>query len=154
MKNLEQNFSDWEKSVFGFGYGSGEPHVIPALRSFLALCTGNGATSYNYEQAERELGAPVAWLIINALCNADAIEYGTSPRFGWLTLKGQALQQFMLARDLDTLITLACGPDEDEYDTCYPDACNCGGYEKGKVCVNPFWQEDAARAALASMRGE
>ncbi len=34
-KSLEAYFSDWEGHVFGYGYGSGEPHVVPALRRFV-----------------------------------------------------------------------------------------------------------------------
>lgn len=149
-KPIEQSFADWEGSAFGFGYGTGEPHTIPAVRAFLRLCNRNdGARAYNYEDLEAELGATVAWLLINTLCKhgVDIIEYGTSPRYGWLTEKGEALRKFMLSQDEETLIRLACERD----DPCYPDACNCGpqGYEEGRVCVNPFWQDDAARAYMS-----
>ena len=30
-KTLEDNFVDWEGHVFGFGYGTGEPHTLSAL---------------------------------------------------------------------------------------------------------------------------
>lgn len=58
----------------------------------------------------------------------------------------RALRRFMLSRDEGELIAIACEAGE----TCYPDACNCGpnGYEKGRVCVNPFWQAEAARTYL------
>lgn len=150
-KTIEQNFADWEGSVFGFGYGTGEPHVIPALFHFLDWCNRSENGQYDYEQLERVLTPTVAWLLINALANADMIEYGTSPRYGWLTTKGQALKRFMHSRTPEQLIAIACGGDEPG-EVCYPDACNCGpsGYEKGRVCINPFWQDDAARAFLAN----
>jgi hypothetical protein len=72
------------------------------------------------------------------------------PRYGWLTTKGQALKKFALSRNPDELITIACDGEETDR-TCYPDACNCGpnGYEKGRVCQNPFWLDEAARDYLA-----
>lgn len=143
MKTLEQNFQDWEGNVFGFGYGSGEPHTVPALKKFLSLCEApNG--SYDYNVLERELTPAVAWLLMNALGHADIIEYGTSPRFGWLTEKGRALKEFTDARDEDTLIELATSRTEDDM-PCSPGACNCGpnGYQAGVKCVNPFWGHKA-----------
>ena len=151
-KSIEANWADWEGNAFGFGYGTGEPHTIPALRKFLLACNrDNSGRTYEYETLEAELGAPVAWLLINTLCKhgIDIIEYGTSPRYGWLTEKGEALRHFMLSHDEETLIRLACEHDE----PCYPNACNCGpqGYVEGRVCPNPFWQSSAANAYLASV---
>jgi hypothetical protein len=158
MTRTEKNFADWEKSVFGFGYGDGELHIVPLVRAFLVGCNGGaGRNQYDFREQEAALTPAVAWFIINALCKADMIEYGTSPRFGWLTDKGEALKHFMLSRAEDILVRLATGVDDDDDDpgnTCYPDACNCGpnGYEKGRVCVNPFWQDDAARSYCAAGR--
>ena len=136
MKSLDDNFSDWEASVFGFGYGSGEPHIIPALKRFLAEFQDG---SYDYRNLEKSVGETVAWLLINALCRASILEYGTSPRFGWLTKEGKALKEFIDSKTEDQLIEMACR--DSSYVGCYPDACNCGpdGYEEGKKCVNPFW---------------
>lgn len=140
-KTLEDYFADWEGATFGFGYGSGEQHTIPALLAFLALCPETG--NYNYEAMEKELGPTVAWLFINILCRADMIEYGTSPRFGWLTETGRRLRAFVLSKTADELISLTVRGDD--YDPCLPGACNCGplGYEKGRVCQNPFWLAEA-----------
>lgn len=137
-KTLDDNFSDWEGHVFGFGYGSGEPHTIPALRAFLAAVPDSGC--YDHRVLENVCGAAVAWLLINTLAHADIIEYGTSPRCGWLTEQGRALRSFVVANTVEHLVELANrGPD---YSPCYPDACNCGptGYVKGLVCANPFWR--------------
>ena len=78
------------------------------------------------------------------------LEYGTSPRGAWLTSRGKALKEYMATKTADELIELACGHDEN-YSPCYPDVCNCGpdGYEKGKHCFNPFWEEDAWRKKQA-----
>lgn len=143
-KTIEQNFADWESTAFGFGYGTGEEPVLRALKGFFD-CIGieaGGSTErgYNYERLEESLGAAVAWLLINRLCQIDVIEYGTSPRFAWLTGEGEALKAFI---DQHTVAELEeiCQHSEDP-GPCYPDACNCGpkGYEKGRVCPNPFWK--------------
>lgn len=138
MKSEEDSFRDWEGHVFGFGYGTGEPHVIPVLRKFLTLCEPD--RGYDHGDLERELTAPIAWLLINVLCHADILEYGASPRGAWLTGKGVRLKDFILSRTNEALVMLACDYDE-FYPRCYPDACNCGpdGYKKGRICPNPFW---------------
>lgn len=140
-KTLEEYFRDWEGDTFGFGYGSGEEHTIPALKSFLELCIEPPlGHSYNYTKLEAALTPAVAWFLINALCKADIIEYGTSPRYAWLTGKGERLKEFVSKYTAEQLVEIACNHDEN-YSHCYPDACNCGesGYEKGRICQNPFW---------------
>lgn len=133
-KTLDDYFSDWENSVFGFGYGSGEPHTIPALKRFLS--TFSAGEGYDYRVIEKELGETVAWLLINTLCHWDILEYGSSPRFGWLTEKGKALKEFIDSKTAEQLIELTCR--ENDYTQCYPNACNCDqdGHEE---CSNPFW---------------
>lgn len=137
-KTLNDYFSDWEGHVFGFGYGSGEEHVIDALCEFMSLRTVDAGT-YDYEILEKKLGPKVAWLMINALCHARILEYGTSPRFGWLSWQGMALKKFLASRPFPILIELACR--DENYTRCYPDACNCGpdGYDPRRRCANPFW---------------
>lgn len=137
-KTIEQSFADWEGHTFGFGYGTGEPHILRALKAFFdAFGVDDRPNSYNYEKLEEAVTAPVAWLLINRLCQVDVIEYGTSPRFAWLTKEGEALREFMASKTVGELDVIISGHD----DHCYPDACNCGpnGYEEGRVCHNPFW---------------
>lgn len=143
QKPIEYSFRDWESDVFGFGYGNGEDHIIPALRQFLSLCGKGDETQYDYRKLEEYLAPTVAWLLINALCHADMIEYGTSPRFGWLTGKGKRLKEYMLSKTADELIEIACNHGE-EYIHCSPNYCNCGksGYVEGRKCPNPFWGKD------------
>jgi|ERR1700733_10201131 len=140
IKSLDDYFADWETNAFGFGYGTGEAHVLPALKTFLAACPIEGG--YDYEVLENAVTPAVAWLLINRLCHLDVFEYGTSPRYAWLTPQGRRLKQFVDANDVDYLYELAAGRDEN-YVVCYPDACNCGetGYEPGRKCPNPFWTE-------------
>lgn len=135
---LERNFRDWEQSTFGFGYGSGEPHIIPTLRRFFELCPHQ----YDYQVIEAALTPTVTWLLINVLGHAGMIDYGTSPRFAWLTKKGHALREFMLARTDEQLVEIACTHSEDD-PGCSPTACNCGpnGYQEGVTCDNPFWKQ-------------
>jgi hypothetical protein len=141
-KTLDENFADWEGTAFGFGYGTGEPHILPALKRFLALCPDTG--TYDHEALAREMGPAVAWLLLNALAHADIIEYGTSPRYGWLTTSGQALKAYVESKTDDELVGIVC---RDRDTPCYPDACNCGpeGYEEGRVCLNPFWGDLPSR---------
>lgn len=141
-KSLDDNFVDWEAHVFGFGYGSGEPHTLAMLKAFFQhVGTQPDFRGYDYRELEETLSPPVTWLLINTLCHADVIEYGSSPRHGWLTEKGERLKAFVDKRNVGELCKLCCEHD-DGYIHCYPNACNCGpnGHEPGRVCKNPFWQ--------------
>lgn len=143
QKTLDENFIDWEADAFGFGYGSGEPHIIPAVKTFFSLCNAlcnqspNGA--YDYTEIEAALTPTVAWLLINVMGHQDVIEYGTSPRYGWLTPQGQALKAFVDGKTADELLALT--QHDESYIGCSRDACNCGpnGYQEGVKCNNPFW---------------
>lgn len=142
-KTLDQSFIDWESSAFGFGYGSGEGHVLGALHAFfLAFGNYDNPNSYDFEKLEKAVTPPVAWLLINRLCQhgIDVLEYGSSPRFGWLTRNGVALREYVLSKDVEDLTRIVCDCDDT---VCYPDACNCGpdGYQEGVLCENPFWPE-------------
>lgn len=138
-KTIEQNFIDWEAHVFGFSYGSGEPHIMPALKTFLELCNeGDLGHSYDYKKLENALGKVVAWLLINTLCQyeVDVIEYGSSPRHAWLTPQGKELKAFVATKTAEELVEIVTEFDP-EYVHCYPEGCNCGEHK----CVNPFWVE-------------
>lgn len=135
-KTIEQHFVDWESAVFGFGYGTGEEFTIPALKAFMAnVGREELATGYDYRVLEKALGATVAWLLINILCGADLIEYGTSPRGGWLTKQGEALKAFVDSKSERELIDLVTEFDEN-YVSCLTDHCNCG---RCAEFPNPFW---------------
>lgn len=140
MKTIEQHFRDWESNLFGFGYGTGEMPVMTSLRAFLEAVPDSG--SYDYQKLELAAGEPVAWLLINTLAHADHIEYGTSPRYGWLTESGKAIREFIIARTPDQLYEIATGrPDDfaahDGEIPCYPDHCNCDDGDCRPK--NPFW---------------
>lgn len=131
-KSIEHYFRDWEVNVFGYGYGSGEEHIITALKRFLELCNG----VYDFEILEKELTPPVAWLLINILCHADIIDYGSSPRFGWLTLPGVRLKEFISSHTIEELCAIL-DYDSNEYIPCLPTACNCEA-----KCCNLFWDKE------------
>lgn len=135
MKNIEQHFVDWEAHVFGYGYGTGEYHVLRALRMFMRVVRPDG--SYGYEALEKVLAPEVTWLLINTLCHAGMIDYGTSSRHGWLTGSGKALRDFMVPRELDNLYGLTSR--EEGYAECFPDHCNCGDGDCRPT--NPFWRK-------------
>jgi hypothetical protein len=136
MKTPEQYFADWESGVFGYGYGTGEEHVLGALKDFFrntAFTDRFGSVSYDYQNLERELTPRVAWLLINVLAKAGAIEYGTSPRFGWLTPGGKALAAFIDAHSIEQLEESV----QNSESICFPDHCNCNDSDCRPG--NPFW---------------
>ena len=124
---------------FGYGYGTGEQHIIPALKIFFELCNEKlhpDHSSYRHETIETGLTPTVTWLLINSLCKADIIQYGTSPRSGWLTPEGDRLKKYMLSKEADDLYDIVMDYSED-YVPCDPEHCNCSGNR----CVyhgNPF----------------
>lgn len=136
-KTIEQHFADWESDVFGFGYGSGEEHIIGALKTFMeAIPFDHLDKPYDYRILEQAVGPAACWLLINALCHADIIEYGTSPRHGWLDRPhGVALQNFIIAHSVDELVKMTDQPSD--YAPCYPGHCNCDE----SACNNPFWMK-------------
>jgi len=136
-KTDDDYFADWESHVFGYGYGSAEEHIIPVLKGFLAATPPKG--TYDYKLLESACGASPAWLLINTLCHADILEYGTSPRYGWLTGEGRALQKYVGNYSADYLVRQVTGRDEN-YVPCYPEHCNC---DVGP-CHNPFWPHKGA----------
>jgi hypothetical protein len=142
-KTIEHSFIDWEATAFGFGYGTGEFYILAALKKFMETTERRDDCIflYDYKELETVLGPTVAWLMINALCRVDVLEYGSSPRFGWLTQAGEKLKAFVDSKSAQVLADL-CSERAEDYIVCYPDACNCGpkGYEQGRVCQNPFWQ--------------
>ncbi len=147
-KPLAENFADWEAETFGYGYGTGEPYTIGALRKFLERCDGDMG-QYDHGRLTEALSGETAWLLISVLAKAGIIDYGTSPRFGWLTQAGLALKAFVLSHTVEQLVGMT-ERDEDAT-TCAPDVCNCGpdGYWPGHKCVNPFWLgHDAAFRAI------
>jgi hypothetical protein len=140
-KTIEQHFVDWEADAFGFSYGTGEPHILAALKTFLAL-TPFGQ-SYQFEMLEQVLTPTVAWLMINALCKCDIVEYGSSPRYGWLTEGGKQLRAFVGQRTVEELVTLVTSIDNGNYVHCGRGRkeCQCGGFDYGqRMCPNPFWR--------------
>lgn len=140
MKTLEENFTDWESNAFGFGYGTGEEYTITALKTFFsAIGRAGSPNAYDYEVLEKAVTPTVAWLLINILCGCNIIEYGTSPRYGWLTSEGERLKEFIDSKTADELLALT--QRDHNYVHCCPDACNCGpqGWQEGVKCQNPFW---------------
>ena len=134
MKTIEQHFADWESEAFGFGYGTGEEHVLRALKQFLTLCSeGQFSHAYDHEKLSAALTPTVAWLLINALCRHGVLEYGTSPRYGWLTPQGEALRAFVAERTVEQLEIAA----QDDEMVCYRDHCNCDDGDCRPH--NPFW---------------
>ena len=139
MVKIDKYFVDWENHVFGYGYGTGEEYTLKALKDFMGcMRVVKNTTNYNYTEIYKHLGTMCTWLMINILCHADIIEYGSSPRFGWLTDKGEKLYDYLKTKTVEELYNLITSKDEEGEFCCYPDHCNCEelGQEK---CNNPFF---------------
>ena len=63
-KALGDSFADWESHVFGCGYGTGEPHVLAALK-----VTCNDALSHPNSKANAHLIAAAPELFDVAMEN-------------------------------------------------------------------------------------
>lgn len=129
-----KNFIDWESYVFGYGYGTGENYTIEILRSFFELCDEN----YDYQKLEEKLGGPTTWLLINTLCHADIINYGSSPRYGFLTQAGVMLKNYMLSKTFNELYELTS---IDTDTSCFPNLCQCNEEPKKEPC-NPLFKRE------------
>lgn len=138
MKQLkDKDFIDWFSENFGYGYGNGERYTILALKGFLEACPIEG--NYDFETIEKKITPTVTWLLMNVLCSKDILEYGTSPRFGWLDERGKMLKNYLKEKSDDELYELVMV--DEHYTHCYSNACNCGenGYEKERKCDNPLF---------------
>lgn len=112
---IEQHFTAWHNEIFPFGYGTGEEHTVYALREFMLATelSDSGNYAYEYDKIEKKIGKVACWMLINILCKCDIIEYGSSPRFAWLTKNGSSLRNFLAKKTLEELYDLACDFDED-----------------------------------------
>lgn len=148
-RTLDSYFRDWYEEVFGYGYGSGEPHILSVIREFMRCICDDG--KYDYEHMEQTLGGPVAWLLIDTFCRKNIIEYGTSPRVGWFEPEGMAVREYVNSKSLDDLVRIVTGYDPDgdgdgdgmnQY-CCCTTHCNCSEEEdegrKNGCTKNPFF---------------
>jgi hypothetical protein len=86
------------------------------VKRFLDICPEEG--TYDNNEIGYVLTDAVAWLLINAFCKSptdnrlrkdSVIEYGTSPRFGWLTTEGKELKRFVSDKSVDQLLRILDG---------------------------------------------
>ena len=141
-RTMDSYFADWEREAFGYGYGTGEQYTILAVRAFFALCTqARGVYHYDYEELEARLVPIVAWLLINVLAGNGLLDYGTSPRYGWLTENGKILRDYMLQKNIEDLRAVALHEITEDRTS----ECCCCGSENG-ICPNPFWRKDRKAA--------
>lgn len=82
-EELAYKFHKLEGEAFGYGYGTGEKHIVPLLKEFVTLCMKDGGSCDSLE-IEKVMGPANTWFLINALCRVDFLEYGTSPRYCWI----------------------------------------------------------------------
>lgn len=138
MGITNKHFIDWFDENIGFGYGTGEHYTTKALKGFLDKCNKSENGAYDYEVIEKAIGKGETWFLMAIFGKADIIEYGTSPRYGWLTERGLLLKEFVKDKTDEELYEIVM-VDPAEYVHCYPDACNCDGYVEGKKCDNPLF---------------
>ncbi len=141
-KTLDEHFRDWEGGAFGYGYGTGERPILEALKTFAETTHRNEhGYSYAHTELEEKLGATVAWLLINRLCQDHAIEYGSSPRFAWFHKHGARLIDYLRSHTVDELYEIVTDWDEN-YIHCSKRYCNCVSPARDGQCPhNPFWEQ-------------
>jgi len=146
-KSDDQFFIDWESMVFGYGYGTGEQYTLHTVIKFFRSLNDDGR-SYDYEKVERLLGKEIAWLMINIFCKNNLIDYGTSPRHGWLSSSGLALAKYIKSKSSEDLYHVVMNDDayrEMDIGYCNKRTCNCYPDQMNGICrTNPFINENAA----------
>jgi len=110
------------------------------LRDFfdnLGVDFGDSFSKYGYRTKELEkcMNPTVLWLLINVLCKAYILEYGTSPRNGWLTKRGICLHEYFKTKTDDELYDIINSVDM-TYNHCSSTHCCCGKGEWNKPCFN------------------
>lgn len=74
--------------------------------------TSKDVMRYDHEVLENTIGDAATWMLINTFCHEDIIEYGTSPRYGWLTDKGRKIAEFVNSHSEDEMYELLMQDDE------------------------------------------
>lgn len=99
----DQEFKKWENETFGYGYGTGESYTLPVLKRLFELFPESGP--YDYAEIEKKIGAEIFWLLLTILMRSseDILNYGSSPRYGWLDPKGKELKEYLATRTVDQL---------------------------------------------------
>lgn len=145
-KSLADYFVDWYGSALGFGYGTGDVYYCEALTKFFKNVDGEQG-SYKFEDMEKKVGKDAFWFLISIFGNSDFIEYGTSPRYGWLTEKGKLARQFVnhIGEDLYDEVNR-----DSDYIECYKDYCNHTDNNEKGCKLNPFWNEKEVNRWLTS----
>ena len=100
----DAQFYKWFDEHFGYCYGSGVPEIVNLLLLFFSVIPWR--KPYKHTNIEVLLGVPAAWLLINLFCIDRVVEYGVSPRCGWLTEKGNSLRVFMCAQGKARLLEI------------------------------------------------
>lgn len=134
----DKDFIDWFAEHISHGYGTGEQYTIPCLKLFLENCPEDG--NYDFEVIQNVVGKAETWFLMSIFGKTDVINYGTSPRYGWLDDKGKLLKQYVDGKTVDALYGLVMT--DGDYVHCGPTYCNCGpnGYEKDRKCPNPLFK--------------
>lgn len=143
MKTPDQYFIDWEADTFGYGYGTGEEHTLGALKAFMAAIPQADPMVYDYQVLEKAVAPAVAWLLINILISDNKIDYGSSPRYGWLSEAGKSLALYIADKSVQQLYDIIVGDRRNGYIPCCPEFCNCS--DGDCRLVNPFWKNPYLR---------
>ena len=139
MRVTDKHFQEWEKEAFGYGYGTGEAYILPLLHQFFATLPDGHA--YTSERVVEYLDAAPAWLLINVLCRENILDYGTSPRNGWLTHAGELLREYVLSHSPEELYTIVAADMDPRELFCTRTFCTCPDGVDGQGCQNnPLWQ--------------
>jgi len=154
-KTLDNYFYDWFGEVFGYLYGTGEQYVVPALKEFLSYYKREAFAPLGIDELVTNLSQPplttltpaTIWMLVNTLNAYDILDYGISPRYGWLTDEGFELRKYLddhsVRHILDVLfqehestknVMMSCNVGT----TIYSCSCEDRDVDKGIRCINPF----------------
>lgn len=143
VKSDDEVFKDWFNDTYGYGYGTGEKPILTAIMIFLGNCSSNENHIYSYDEIEKVIGKAATWMLISVFCKQDLVDYGTSPRFAWLTEKGKWLLNYLKGKSLQYLYSLVM---YNSFSECSSEYCNCV-VENIPCITNPLlnWERDYER---------
>jgi len=134
-------------------YGSGEQYVVPALKEFLSYYKREAFAPLGIDEFVTNLSQPplatltpaTIWMLVNTLNAFDILDYGTSPRYGWLTDQGFELKKYLDDNTVEHILDVLFQEHESTKGIMFPCShgdimccCEDRDDEKGIRCINPF----------------
>lgn len=108
-------FQSLYSEQLGWGNYGSEQALCVSLKDFLDSIPLD--CGYDHELLATKVGAAFAWSLIYQFVALGWINYGTSPRYGWLEGDGVWLKAFVATRSADDLYAIAYGDESKELAT-------------------------------------